>query len=475
MLNEPTDTLLASLKSVVGDAGWMEPTDRYLTEMRGLYRGRAAIVLRPASTGEVAACVRLCAAARVAIVPWGGGTGLVGGQVMPEGPVPVVLSLDRMRAIRAVIPQESAMIAEAGATVQAVQEAAADHGKLFPLSYASEGTASIGGGLSTNAGGLIAVRYGVARDMCLGLEVVTPRGEIWNGLSTLRKDNTGYDLRDLYIGAEGTLGIICAAALKLVPRPAAKSTAFAVVRSPQDAVDLLDAVQNASGGAVATFELMARLSIDFVLAAHPAHREPVETVGAWYVLAELWGADEEALDTALQTCLADGLESGAVLDATLALNEGQRNDFRALREAMSDAQKVSGGASIKHDISLPISRIPEFLDVAGQAVTAAVPGARPCPFGHLGDGNLHYNISQPQGGDGAEFLGEWGRVNGIVHDIVTSMNGSISAEHGIGRLKRHELAVHGDSVKLGLIRRIKNALDPDWIMNPGAVLERDAD
>jgi len=394
---------------------------------------------------------------------------------MPQGPVAVVLSPDRMRAIRAVIPQESAMIAEAGATVQAVQEAAADHGKLFPLSYASEGTASIGGGMSTNAGGLIAVRYGVARDMCLGLEVVTPQGEIWNGLSTLRKDNTGYDLRDLYIGAEGTLGIICAAALKLVPRPAAKSTAFAVVRAPQDAVDLLDAVQNASGGAVATFELMARLSIDFVLAAYPAHREPVETVGAWYVLVELWGSDEEALDTALQTCLADRLESGAVLDATLALNEGQRNDFRALREAMSDAQKVSGGASIKHDISLPISRIPEFLDVAGQAVVAGVPGARPCPFGHLGDGNLHYNISQPPGGDGAEFLGEWERVNGIVHDIVTSMNGSISAEHGIGRLKRHELAVHGDSIKLDLIRRIKKALDPDGIMNPGAVLEYDAD
>ena len=471
MLNDPNDALLTALKSAVGDAGWIEPSDKYLTEQRDLYQGRAAIVLRPASTQEVAACVRLCAEAKVAIVPWGGGTGLVGGQVMPEGPVPVVLALDRMRAVREVIPQESAMIVEAGLPVQAAQEAAATHRKLFPLSYASEGTASIGGGLSANSGGLIAVRYGVARDMCLGLEVVTPQGEIWDGLSTLRKDNTGYDLRDLYIGAEGTLGVICAASLKLVPRPTAKSTAFAVVRSPQDAVDLLDAVQTASGGAVATFELMARLSIDFVLAAHPDYRDPVGTVGEWYILAELWGSDEGALDEALQGCLAKGLESGAVLDANLAMNEGQRAEFRTIREAMSDAQKVGGGASIKHDISLPIGRVPEFLEVAGKAVTDAVAGARPCPFGHLGDGNIHYNISQPVGGDATAFLDRWAEVNGIVHEIVKAMNGSISAEHGIGRLKRDELAIHGDSVKLGLLRRIKQALDPDGIMNPGAVLQ----
>ncbi len=470
MLNDPNDALLAALKSAVGEAGWVEPSDRYLTEQRGLYQGRAAIVLRPSSTQQVAACVRLCAEARVAVVPWGGGTGLVGGQVMPEGPVPVVLSLDRMRAVRAVLPQESAMIVEAGLPVQAAQEAAAAHGKLFPLSYASEGTASIGGGLSTNSGGLIAVRYGVARDMCLGLEVVTPQGEIWNGLSTLRKDNTGYDLRDLYIGAEGTLGVICATSLKLVPPPAAKSTAFAVVRSPQDAVALLDAVQTASGGAVATFELMVRLSLDFVFAAQPGYREPVETVGEWYVLVEIWGSDEAALDGALQGCLAEGMESGAVIDASLAMSEAQRGAFRAIREAMSDAQKVGGGASIKHDVSLPIGRIPEFLTVAAKAVTEAVPGARPCPFGHLGDGNVHYNISQPAGGDADAFLGRWGDVNSLVHEIVKSMGGSISAEHGIGRLKRDELAVHGDSVKLGLLRRIKRALDPDGIMNPGAVL-----
>ena len=470
MLNNPTGPLLDALKIVVGPKGWTEPTDAYLTEQRGLYRGRAAIVLRPRSTAEVADCVRLCAEAKVAIVPWGGGTGLVGGQVMPEGPVPVVLALDRMRTVREVIPQESAMIVEAGATVLAAQEAAQAHGKLFPLSYASEGTASVGGGLSTNSGGLIAVRYGVARDMCLGLEVVTPQGEIWNGLTTLRKDNTGYDLRDLYIGAEGTLGVICAASLKIVPQPQAKSTAFAIVRSPADAVALLDAVQDASGGAVATFELMARLSLDFVFKAQPGYRDPMETRGEWYVLAELWGSDGDTLDAALQGRLAQGLEDGAVLDAAVAVNEGQRSEFRAIREAMSDAQKVGGGASIKHDISLPIGRIPEFLNVAGAAVVATVPDARPCPFGHLGDGNLHYNISQPVGGDPAAFLARWEEVNTVVHEIVKSMGGSISAEHGIGRLKRAELANHVDPIKLSLLGRIKTALDPDGIMNPGVIL-----
>ncbi len=470
MLNEPTDALLDALKSVLGEAGWSAPTDRYLTELRGLYRGRAAIVLRPASTVEVAACIRLCAEARVGVVPWGGGTGLVGGQVMPEGPVPVVLSLDRMRAVRAVIPAEAAMIVEAGATLHAAQEAAAGAGKLFPLSYASEGTASIGGGLAVNSGGLLAVRYGVARDMCLGLEVVTPQGEIWDGLSTLRKDNTGYDLRDLYIGSEGTLGVICAAALKLVPRPAAKATAFAVVRSPADAVDLLDAMQDASGGAVATFELMARLGVSFVLAANPAMREPVETRGDWYVLVELWGSDGDALDAALEGTLAAAMERGVVTDAALAMNEGQRADFRALREAMSDAQRVAGGASIKHDISLPIARIPAFLERAAAAVAGIVPEARPCPFGHLGDGNLHYNVSQPEGGEGAAFLARWDDVAGAVHDIVADMDGAISAEHGIGRMKTAALLRHGDSVKLALMRRLKGALDPDGIMNPGAVL-----
>lgn len=471
MLNEPNDALLYALKAVVGDKGWIEPNDTYVTERRDLYHGKAAIVLRPADTEQVAACVRLCADARVGIVPWGGGTGLVGGQVMPEGATPVIIALDRMRRVREVLPRENAMIVDAGLPVQLAQEAAAAHDKLFPLSYASEGTASIGGGLAANSGGLIAIRYGVARDMCLGLEVVTAQGEIWNGLTTLRKDNTGYDLRDLYIGSEGTLGIITAASLKLVPRPKAKATAFVAIRSPDDAIALMDAVQTASGGAVVTFELLARLGLQFVYDAHPQLRDPVETLSDWYVLVEIWGSDGPTLDTVLETTLADAFETGAVTDATIALNESQRAEFRTIREAMSDAQKVSGGASIKHDISLPIGRIPEFITMAGKAVTDMIPGARLCPFGHLGDGNLHYNISQPVGGNAEAFLARWGDVNTVVHEIVVDMGGSISAEHGIGRLKKSELAVYGDSVKLALIRRLKTAFDPCGIMNPGAVID----
>ncbi len=470
MLNEPNGALLEALKAVVGPKGWLEPNDTYLTERRDLYRGRAAIIMRPGSTAEVAACVRLCAQARVGIVPWGGGTGLVGGQVKPEGPVPVVIALDRMQAVRAVMPQESAMIVEAGLPLQLAQEAAAAAGKLFPLSYASEGTASIGGGLAVNSGGLIAVRYGVARDMCLGLEVVTPQGEVWNGLSTLRKDNTGYDLRDLFIGSEGTLGIICAAALKLVPRPQAKSTAFVAVRGVSEAIALMDALQDASGGAIAMVELMPKLGLEFVYNAHPEMRHPLEADSDWVLLVELWGADEQVLQDVLETTLAAHFESGAVLDATLAVSEAQRTGFRAIREALSDAQKISGGASIKHDITLPIASIPEFLERAAKSVQSIVPGARPCPFGHLGDGNLHYNVSQPVGGDAKVFLSHWRGVNQIIHSIVSEMNGSISAEHGIGRMKTEELLVHSDPIKISLIRAVKSAVDPYGIMNPGAIL-----
>ncbi len=472
MLNEPNDALLDAFKTAVGPKGWLEPNDTYLTERRDLYKGKAAIILRPASTAEVAACVRLCSEARVGIVPWGGGTGLVGGQVKPEGAVPVVIALDRMRAVRSVMPQESAMIVEAGLPLQLAQEAATTAGKLFPLSYASEGTASIGGGLAVNSGGLIAVRYGVARDMCLGLEVVTPKGEVWNGLSTLRKDNTGYDLRDLFIGSEGTLGIITAAALKLVPRPQAKSTAFVAMRSVRDAIALMNALQDASGGAIAMVELMPKLGLEFVYNAHPSMRQPLETQSDWVLLVELWGADGQALQDVLEATLATHLQNGAVLDATLAMNEAQRIEFRAIREALSDAQKVSGGASIKHDITLPIESIPEFIERAAIEVRKIVPGARPCPFGHLGDGNLHYNVSQPPDGNAEIFLSKWGKVNEAVHAITTGMNGSISAEHGIGRMKTDELLVHADPVKIALIRTIKSAIDPYGIMNPGAVLTK---
>lgn len=470
MLNEPNTALLDALKAALGPKGWCAPNDTYVTERRGLYRGQAAIILRPGSTAEVAEAVRLCAEARVGIVPWGGGTGLVGGQVKPEGTVPVVLALDRMRQVRAALPDENALIVEAGLPLQLVQQAAEQVDRLFPLSYASEGTASIGGGLAVNSGGLQAIRYGVARDLCLGLEVVTARGEVWDGLTTLRKDNTGYDLRDVFIGSEGTLGIITAAALKLYPRPRAKVTAFLTVRDPAAAIQIMNGLQDASDRGLAMCELMTRLGIDFVLTAHPDMRDPMPERAEWYMLIELWGAEEAPLTDALETVLGAALEEGRALDAVVATNEAQRTDFRALREAFSDAQKIGGGASIKHDVSLPIAAIPEFLERAGAVVTQIVPGARPCPFGHLGDGNIHYNVSQPVGGEAEAFLAHWDEMNERVHEIVMAMRGSISAEHGIGRLKRDAWARMGDSVKIRLQGEIKSALDPDGILNPGAVV-----
>ena len=469
MLNEPDDALLSDLRAVVGEKGFLEPTETHLTERRGLFNGQAAALLRPNSTAEVAAVVKLCSAAGVGIVPWGGGTGLVGGQVKVDPPRPVLVSLERMRGVREVSPEQNTITVEAGATVQSVQEAALDVDRLFPLSYGSQGTASIGGGLAVNSGGLQAIRYGVARDVCLGLEVVTAEGEVWNGLSTLRKDNTGYDLRDLYIGSEGTLGIITAAVLRLYPVPRAKAAAFVSVASPKAAVDLLNAVQDESGGAVAVFELMAQRAVDFGLDYQDGSRLPVETPSPWYVLVEIWGSEQEALDTQLENALGAAMERGDVSDATIAANEAQRMAFRSLREALSDAQTRQGG-SIKHDVSVPIAKVPEFIERADAAVIALIPGCRPVPFGHLGDGNIHYNVTQPESAERSAFIGRWDEVNHVVHDIVAELGGSISAEHGIGRLKRESLIHYGDSVKLALLRRLKDALDPKGIMNPGAVL-----
>ena len=469
MLNEPDQSLLDELRAVVGPAGLMEPTETHLTERRGLFKGKAAILLRPSATAQVAEIVKRCAAARVGIVPWGGGTGLVGGQVKVEPPAPVLLSLERMRAVREVSPEQNTLTVEAGAPLQVVQEAAAKADRLFPLSYGSEGTASIGGGLSVNSGGLQAIRYGVARDVCLGLEVVTAQGEVWNGLSSLRKDNTGYDLRDLYIGSEGTLGVITAAVLRLFPIPRARAAAFVSIRDPKAAVDLLNAVQEVSHGAVAVFELMSQRAVDFGLDYQEGMRLPVGTASPWYVLVELWGAEQETLDAQLMAALEGAMERGEVSDATVAMNEAQRLAFRGLREALSDAQTRQGG-SIKHDVSVPVAKVPEFIKRADEAVTAFIPGCRPVPFGHLGDGNVHYNVTQPEGADRDGFIGQWDAVNHIVHDIVAELGGSISAEHGIGRLKRESLVRYSDSVKVLLLRRLKHALDPQGIMNPGAVL-----
>ena len=466
MLNEPDEALLDALRAV---APHDVPGPAHLTEGRGLYEGRGAILMRPGSAREVAEIVRLCAGARVGIVPWGGGTGLVGGQVKPEGPAPVLVSLGRMNAIREVDAAGATLTAEAGATLASLHAAAEGAGLMFPLSYASEGTATIGGALAVNSGGLQAVRYGIARDLCLGLEVVTPEGAVWDGLSVLRKDNTGYSLRDLHIGAEGTLGLITAAVVRLVPRPGARVAAWLALPSAEAAVRLLGALQAASGGAVAVFELMAEIAVGFGVGHLPGARRPVEADAPWHVLTELWGPEAAPLDAALERVAGEALERGDVLDAVIAQTEGQRADFRALRESLSDAQRDHGG-SIKHDISVPVAAIPAFLAEADAAVARVVPGARPCPFGHLGDGNLHYNVTQPAGADTAAYLAHWGAMNEAVHDVVARHRGSFSAEHGIGRLKRDELARRADPAKLSAMRAIKAALDPHGIMNPGAVL-----
>lgn len=471
MLNEPDDALLSDLRTVVDEAGAQDATEAHLTERRGLFQGHAAILLRPSSTDQVAEIVKRCAAAKVGIVPWGGGTGLVGGQVKVDPPAPVLLSLERMRTIRDVSPEQNTITVEAGLPLQAVQDAAAAVDRLFPLSYGSQGTASIGGGLSVNSGGLQAIRYGVARDVCLGLEVVTAEGDVWNGLSSLRKDNTGYDLRDLYIGSEGTLGIITAAVLRLFPVPRAKAAAFVSVTDPRAGVALLNSMQEVSNSAVAVFELMAKRAVDFGLEYQDCMRLPVGTPSPWYVLVEIWGGEQETLDAQLMSVLEIAMERGDVSDATIAMSEAQRMVFRELREALSDAQTRQGG-SIKHDISVPVAKVPEFIKRADQAVTAFIPGSRPVPFGHLGDGNIHYNVSQPEDADRATFIARWDEVNHIVHDIVADLGGSISAEHGIGRLKRESLVHYGDPVKLSLLRRLKEALDPHGVMNPGAVLKQ---
>lgn len=469
MLNEPDEALLSGLHALLGDAGMQQATETHLTERRGLFQGKAAALVRPASTVQVAEVVRRCASAKVGIVPWGGGTGLVGGQVKVEPPRPILLSLERMRAVREVSAVQNTITVEAGLPVQGVQEAAESVGRLFPLAYGSQGTASIGGGLAVNSGGLQALRYGVARDLCLGLEVVTAEGDIWNGLSSLRKDNTGYDLRDLYIGSEGTLGVVTAAVMRLYPLPRAKAAAFVSVKDPSSAVTLLNRLQEASGGAVSVFELMAKRAVEFGLAYRTDLRLPVETASPWYVLTELWGADQEILDGQMMTALECSMEQAETIDAAIASTEAQRIAFRELREALSDSQIQQGG-SIKHDVSVPVAKIPEFIHRADEAVTSFIPGSRPVPFGHLGDGNIHYNLSQPEGADKNAFLAQWNVVNHVVHDIVAELGGSISAEHGIGRLKREALVQYSDPVKMSLLKRLKAALDPDGIMNPGAVL-----
>lgn len=462
----PAQSTLDRLAAVVGEANAIrDPArmDAYMREWRQIWVGRSPLVLRPSCTEDVSRILAIASETRTAIVPQSGNTGLCGGQIATDEGSEVVLSLDRMGRILDVDPADNTITVEAGAILKSVQEAADAVDRLFPLSLASEGSCRIGGNLSTNAGGLNVIAYGNARDLCLGLEVVLADGRVWNGLRRLRKDNTGYDLRDLFIGAEGTLGIITAAVLKLFPRPRSRETAFIAVTSPQAAVDLLSLMKDRSGNRIVGFELIAAIALDFAV-RHASVRRPLDAA-PWYVLAEL----ADPVPGAMTEILENGMARGFVSDAALAQSEGQRAEFWAARELISDSQKPEGG-SIKHDVSVPVSKVPAFLAAADAAVERLMPGARFVSFGHLGDGNIHYNISQPLGMDRETFLASWNEVNDVVFDVVARFEGSISAEHGIGRLKAFRMPAIKSAVELELMRQMKTTLDPLNILNPGRVL-----
>jgi FAD/FMN-containing dehydrogenase len=451
-------------KYAITDPQMQEP---YLVEMRDLFHGQTPVILRPGSVEEVSQILKLANETKTAIVPQGGNTGLVGGQIPHHNEV--VLSLTRLDKIREIDPVSNTMTVEAGVTLQRAREAAANAGRLYPQLLPSEGSCTIGGNLSTNAGGVAAVAHGISRSHAVGLEVVLADGRVLNALNKLKKDNTGYDLRNLFIGAEGTLGIITAAVLKLVPRPRSMETAFAGVTSPRAAVDLLGIAIERSGGDVTSFEMMLRDGVDAVVRLDAASRDPLAKPYPWYVLIELSSQQRSGLRQTMEEILSVGMERGLVLDATIAESLEQAKSFWRIREMFGEVQRHLGG-SIKHDISVPIASIPDFIEEANAAVVKLIPGARPMPFGHVGDGNIHYNVNQPIGADKAQFLARWGDVNKVVFAVVKKYGGSISAEHGVGVMKRDILPEYKDPLALELMRGLKKMLDPNGILNPGKVL-----
>ncbi|MCU0900360.1 MAG: FAD-binding oxidoreductase [Cypionkella sp.] len=467
MLNPCTDTFLSNLSAAhPGLLRGIAPPD--VADPRGRWEGQGAAVACPRSTAEVAAVVRACHEAAVGIVPLGGGTGLVGGQVMPQGPAPLLLSLERMAGLRGAYPAENVLVVEAGMILANVQAEAAKVDRLFPLALASQGSARIGGNLASNAGGLNVLRYGNTRDLCLGLEAVLPDGSILNGLKRLRKDNTGYDLRHLLIGSEGTLGIITAASLRLFPNPAAQVVALLAVPSPRAALDLLALAEGRLSGMISAFELIHRMGYDFLAETMPEVTVPFSPVPEWSVLIELGLPREIAPEEAMASLYAEGEERGLVLDGVVAASDAQAAALWRIRESIPEANRRIGSVS-SHDISLPLSAIPDFIPRAGVALAALGAWRINC-FGHLGDGNLHYNVFPVQGRHRRDHENQRDAVKACVHDIVHEMGGSVSAEHGIGRLKVGDLERYGDPTKLAAMRAIKAALDPRGIMNPGAVL-----
>ncbi|MCQ0092198.1 FAD-binding oxidoreductase [Roseovarius sp. M141] len=464
----PNTVFLNDLKTALPPAALRDIAPHYLEEPRGRWTGHACAVVAPESVEEAATALRLAANAGVPVVPYGGGTGLVGGQVADGGPAPLLISLERMTQIRAIYPDENVMVVEAGAILSDVHDAAHRADRLFPLSIAAKGSARIGGLLATNAGGVNVLRYGNARDLCLGLEVVMPDGSIWNGLKRLRKDNTGYDLRNLLIGSEGTLGLITAATLKLAPRPAGEGTALMVVESPAAALKLLALARDHMGEGVSAFELMHRQCLDFLAETMPQVRLPFADRPEWFVLIDVGLARGLDPATALEALFGDAVEAGLVNDGLIAQSEGQRTEFWNVRESVPEANRHIGAVS-SHDVSLPLGAVAEFIG-KGAEVIGAMDDFRINCFGHLGDGNLHYNVFPVPGRTRSDHEDQRDAIKRAVHDLVHAMGGSISAEHGIGRLKVGDLERYGDPAKLAAMRAIKAALDPKGIMNPGAVL-----
>ena len=460
-----SEDVISRLKAALGEGGWSQDPDRLapkLVEERGRWRGTTPLLVLPRTVDEVAAVVGICFETATPIVPQGGNTGLVAGQT-PQGEV--LLSLERMKAVREVTPLDDVLVAEAGVTLAQVHEAAAGVGRLFPLSLASEGSCTVGGLISTNAGGTAVLRYGAMRDLVLGVEAVLPNGEVFRGLKRLRKDNTGYDLKQLLIGAEGTLGVVTAASLKLYPRPVSRAVATAGLASADAAIDLLARAKRESAGAVEAFELMSRQSVAFALKNIPGVREPLQAAYPWYVLVETVSGEEGGAERAIERLLASAIEDGLVQDAALSQSEAQSKAMWRLREDLSAAQKPEG-VNWKHDISVPVSRIPEFLQAADAALLARWPDARIAAFGHVGDGNLHYNIAQPEGGDAQAFDRDREAGADVVHGIVARLGGSISAEHGLGAMKTEEALRYKSPVEIEALRAIRRALDPKRIMNP---------
>lgn len=468
-LNAVSDGFVASLRGALPDDTLRDVDPRYLIERRGKWLGQGGVLALPRDVGDVSTILAHAHAARVPVVPYGGGTGLVGGQVMPDGPTPLILSLERMNAIRSVDPIENVLVAEAGAILAKLHEAAAEKGRLFPLAIASSGSAQIGGNLATNAGGVNVLRYGNTRDLCLGLEVVLADGRIWNGLGRLRKDNTGFDLKNLMIGSEGALGVITAASLKLFPQPASFGTAMMVVDGPKAALDLLALTRSHAAEAISAFELIHGQGLRFLAQHFPDTSQPFQDIPQWCVLIDLGLAEGQDGQAAIEAVFADAYEAGLVSDGVLASSGAQRDALWAVRETIPEANRAVG-AIASHDVSLPLTALPAFIDEASDKLAQASDLRINC-FGHVGDGNLHFNLFPAEGKTRDAYADQREELTGLVHDLVHSYQGSISAEHGVGRAKAGDLLRYKDPVALDMMRAVKAALDPRGIMNPGVIVQ----